>query len=415
MQDIREIVTSQIDLDLLTREYFRKKKEVISGQGVDPYVIQDGREVLQLTSLDYLSLACDPRVLAVAAEALETYGVGSLASPIVSGTLDIHLELRKKLSEYMVAPDSIVFTSGMLTNIGTIPAIIDSQFRYVVNRPEKATRAIFTDSLSHESIRMACSLAKAQGVNVFTYRHNDIKHLEHLLDGHIASLNMIVTDAVFSMEGDIAYLKEITQLAESYRSANHKIVVYADDAHGVGVLGANGRGACEECGVEDKVVRMGVVSKAFGTLGGYIVGDEWFIDYLCYCTTQMFSMGVPAAETAATIKAIEIAQNEPWRRRTVLGHADYLRKNLASNGFEVLGDAHIVSVIIGDEAESSRVAAGLKTRGILCPEIKYPAVAKGRARLRLSPVYKHTRGDLDIFLNALIDLTRSKRTLLKVG
>ncbi len=405
--DLRKVIHRQIDLAGLKKNHMRAEKEVIDGQGVEPYVVQDGKKMLQMTSLDYLSLASDSRVIDAGCKAMKEYGVGSLPSPIVTGTLDIHIQLRKLLASYMNEEDAIVFSSGMLTNIGTIQAIIDPIYRYAINRPEKTQRVIFADALNHESIKMACWLAENRGVAVHTYRHCDIQHLDHLMCHHAGDLNLIVTDAMFSMEGDIAPLKPITQIAESFRTSQRQVVVYVDDAHGVGVLGDNGRGACELCGVEQDVVRMGVVSKAFGTLGGYIVGPEWFIDFLCYSSSQIFSMGVPAAETASTITAINIAISEPWRRQKLLENSEYLRKNLIEAGFEVLGDVHIISVIIGGEKESSQMAAGLKKNGILCPEIKYPAVALGKARMRISPVSAHSKSDLDLFLNVFVDVAKT--------
>lgn len=409
--DLWDIINSQINLKRLVAGYFRPSLKVITGQSVDPKVVLDGREVLQFTSLDYLSLANDPRVIDAAVRALMIYGVGSLASPLVTGTLDIHIELQRTLSRFMNAESAVVFTSGMLTNLGSIPAIINSQFRFVINKPERVKRCVFLDKLCHESIRMACDLVRVHGVQVYKYNHLDVDHLNHLMKLHAGELNVIITDAVFSMEGDVAPLPEIVNVANAHRSRGCRVIVYVDDAHGVGVLGANGRGVCEVFNVEEQVIRMGVVSKAFGTLGGFVVGDEWFIDYLCYCTTQMFSMSVPAAETAAAITAIEIAKKEPWRRERVLSSAEYLRDQLGSLGFEVLGNTHIISVVIGDEDESTRVSAELEQMGVLCPEIKSPAVPMGRARLRLSPTYNHTQEDLDRFIDSLSKVASKKKVL----
>ncbi len=399
--DVREIIGSQIDLAKLSSKYFRPKIDVLSGQGVGAYVVQDGQEVLHLTSLDYLSLATDNRIIEAAIDAARIYGIGSLASPLVSGTLDIHLDLRRELADYMAAEGSCVFSSGMLTNIGCIPAIIDSQFRHVVNRPERATRAIFADEYDHACIKIASEAVKSHGVEIWKYRHCDAEHLELLMTKHCCDLNLIITDAFFSMEGDLAPLQQIVDIAKSFRAENRHVAVYTDDSHGVGVLGSNGRGTCELLGVENEVVRMGVISKAFGTMGGFVTGDKWLMDYLSYSTTQMFSMGVPPMIAAATIEALRIARQEPWRRETLLKHASYLRGNLRTMGYEVLGEHHVVSVIIGDEEESTRAADMLKGAGILCPEIKFPAVPMGRARLRVTPVCGHTKEDLDRFLDVM--------------
>lgn len=407
--DLWDVINTQVPIGELEKHY--PAKRVIKGQCVEPYVIRDGRCFLQFASLDYLSLANHPKVKQAAIDAINEYGIGSLASPLATGTIDIHLLLRDKLANYMGTESAVVFTSGMLTNIGAITAIIDSQFRFMFGRPSRATRTIFTDELNHQSIHMACDIAKARGAEVYTYRHSDIHHLAHLVEQKSGDLSLIITDALFSMNGDKAPLAEIVRVAESFQSEKRKIVIYADDAHGVGVLGANGRGTIEECGVENDVVRMGVISKSFGTLGGYVVGEDWFVNYLRHCTTQMFSMGVPASETAATIVALDIAQKEPWRRQTVLAHAKYLRDNLISSGFEVLGDTHIVPVVIGDETEAGCFAQELERCGILAPEIRYPIVPKGRALIRLAPVFDNTKADLDLLLNAFFDIARKSNVL----
>lgn len=400
MSRMRRILSQQLNLYELENRY--PPERIITGQGIEPYVVRDGRKMLQFSGLDYLGLATDPRVEQAAIDAIKEYGVGALASRLTTGTLDIHRVLEARLAEFMCAEDAVVFTSGMLTNLGTLPAVICPPLSLLVPGPkQKAKRSIFIDELSHASLKDATWLARWGRTGVYEYRHSNMGALQESLQKFRGDFNLIVTDGVFSMDGDIAPLNEIVQLAEEFDAA-----IYCDDAHGVGVIGQNGRGACELCGVESSIdIRMGVISKAFGTLGGYIVGDAWFIRYLRHCRTQIFSMGVPAAEAAATIKALEIARQEPWRRAKVLAHADYLRSNLLEMGFNTLGNmTQIVPVLIGEENLARQIEIELDKRDILSPMVEYPSTPIGKARLRLFPTALYEKHHLDQFLNAMAEI-----------
>jgi 7-keto-8-aminopelargonate synthetase-like enzyme len=307
----------------------------------------------------------------------------------------------------MGSEDAVIFMTGMLANLGCIPAMINSPYRSFMRGEGSSKSAIFADDRCHESLRMACDLCKAHGVEIRKYHHGSYSNLDELITRFGRDNNLVITDGVFSMDGDIAPLKEITDVAEYHNSKDHRTVVYVDDAHGIGILGANGRGVTELLGVEDKVVVMGVLSKAFGTLGGFVIGDKWFTDYLSYCSTHMFSLALPPAETAATIEAIKIVAEEPYRAQKILKDADFLRSSLRLRGYEVLGDkTQIVFIVIGDEHESARVSATLEDEGILCPEIKFPAVGLGRAGLRITTTYEHTQDDLDRFLEKFYKVSR---------
>ncbi len=403
---LREIIESQIDLKGLAQNHFRPQLKVADGQAVGSHVIFKGRDCLQLTGQDYLGLTTDPRVID-AAESTRAYGIGALGSAIITGTLDLHLHLQKSLSGFMGSEDAVIFTTGMLANLGCIPAVIKSPYRAFMRGYGNSKSAIFADDRSHESLRMACDLCKAHGVEIHKYHHCDYNHLDELITSFGRDNNLVITDGTFSMDGDIAPLKEITDVAEHHCQRGLRTVVYEDDAHGIGVLGANGRGVAELLDVEDKLIVMGVLSKAFGTLGGFVIGDKWFTDYLSYCSTHMFSLALPPAETAATIESIRIVAGEPYRAQKILKDADYLRLSLRQNGYEVLGDkTQIVFIVIGDENESARISSALEDEGILCPEIKFPAVSPGRAGLRVTTTYSHTQDDLDDFLNKFYKVTR---------
>ncbi len=406
MSRLAKLLNEQLDMTELQKHY--PTERIITGQGVLPCVIRDGKKMLQFSGLDYLGLATDPRIEEAAIDAIREYGVGALASRLTTGTLDIHRELEKKLAGFMGAEDATVFTSGMMTNLGTVPAVICSSL-ILLCPGEKAhgARTIFIDELSHASLQDATILARWGKTKKIEYKHCDTNDLRQKVAKFGTDLNLIITDGVFSMDGDVAPLNEIAEIARESGS-----VIYCDDAHGVGVLGENGRGTCELLSVEDQVdVRMGVISKALGTMGGFIAGDAWFIKYLRHCRTQMFSMGLPAAETAATIKAIEIAQNEPWRRQRVLQSADYLRSNLEALGYNVLNStSQIVPVLLGEEKFAHKVETELENREILSPILKYPSTPKGMARLRLFPTALHTKEQLDYFLNAMSDIAVSMKT-----
>ena len=405
---LRRILDSQIDLAGLTDGYFRSELKIPDGQAVDSHVSFKGHDCLQFSGQDYLSLTQDPRVIQAGIDAMQKYGVGALGSPVVTGTLDLHIELQQSIARFMNAEGAIVFTTGMLTNLGCIPAIINSPYRVVMGSSGRGKRrAIFADEKIHESLRMACDLCEVHGVKVHKYEHGNYAHLDSLMNKFGCESNLILTDSVFSMDGDIAPLKEIVQVAESQSQEGRLTAIWADEAHGVGILGENGRGVCEMLGVEDKVITMGVLSKAFGTLGGFAVGPKWLTDYLAYCSTHMFSLSLPPAETAASIAAIKIVSEEPYRRERLLASVGFLRQALVDAGFKVLGDGtQIIFVVIGDEAESTRISALLEEEGILCPEIKFPAVGMGQAGLRLTPTFNHSDADLERFLDKFFEITR---------
>lgn len=406
MDILREIVSSQVDLETLLGKYFPEVK-VSEGQAVDSHVMVKGQKCLQLAGQDYLSLTIDPRVIDAAVHATKEYGIGALGSPIVAGTVDLHVELQKVLAQFMGTESAVIFTTGMLTNVGCIPTIISSPYRMIARGTNRSgKRVIFMDEKSHASIHMATDLCKVHGVQVHSYKHVNYEDLDHRIKQFGRDYNLVVTDGVFSMDGDIAPLREIVQVAESHSNAGRKTAIYVDDAHGIGILGKNGRGTCELLGVERKVITMGVLSKAFGTLGGFVVGPKWLTDYLAYSSTHVFSLSLPSAETAASITAIKIVREEPYRREKLLANADFLRRALIEKGFKVLGkDTQIVFVVIGDVEEAKKISVQLEEESIWCPTIGFPAVPIGQAGLRLTPTYNHELPDLEYFLDKFYKIT----------
>lgn len=407
METLRKIIESQVNLKGLNR-FLHAETKVLNGQSANTYVDIGGKRYLQLTGQDYLSLTNDPRVKRMSIEAIEKYGLGALGSPMVTGTLDLHLRLQSDIAHFTKTEGALLFLNGTLANIGCIPAIINSEYRLLARGTQpKSKRVIFADERIHKSLQMACDLCAAHGVAVYKYNHNNYDHLGHLLGTLGGDNNLVITDGVFSMDGDIAPLKEIVEIAESYTEAGKRTVVYEDDSHGWCILGNEGRGTAELLGVEGKVITMGVLSKALGgALGGFICGPKWLMDYLAYCSTHVFSLSLPPGDAAASIAAIQIVQDEPHRRRVLLENVEFLRVALKEAGFKVLGDGtQIIYIVIGDEMESSRISAKLEEEGILCPEIKCPAVSVGQAGLRFTPTFNHTREDLNFLLEKLFKIT----------
>jgi len=399
---LQRVIDAQVDLGRFNRRYppeLYPPSVTTYGQCVEPRIVIDGCEFLQFNSLDYLGLATDGRVIEAGVEAMRKYGVGALPSRIADGSLDVHRELEATVADYMKADDAVVFTAGMFANIGSIPAILASHLPRLVGRPPRRTKkAYFADRLCHESFRIAREVVKARGVATLTFNHNDMGHLDHLMVRHEADLMAVLVDGVYSMDGDVADLNGLVEICE-----DHGAILYVDDAHGVGVQGEEGRGVCELRGVEDRVdIRMGVLSKAFGVLGGFVVGPPWFMRWLRLCETQMFTMAIPAAESASTTAAIRIAQAEPWRRQRVKELANYMRGRLQDIGYDTLASTtHIVPVLLGDELYAREVSAFLRSRGILAPCLEAPASPPGMARLRLFPSARHTVEDCDTFLDAM--------------
>lgn len=395
---LREVI--EIQLDVQTMSDFYPAERIIHGQEVRPYIIIDGREVLQFASLDYLGLSTDKRVIEAGVAALRKYGTGALASRLVSD-LDIHREMELKVAEFMGTEDSVVFTSGSNANLGAIPAVVASPLAMLCpGSNPRATRAVFVDALAHASVNDGIQLTRCNGLRRMVY--HTLEQLATMIEKNHADINVIITDGIFSTTGQVAPLNEICKIAEKYGA-----VVYVDDSHAIGVLGPNGRGTCELLGVEEEVdVKMGVISKALGTMGGFIAGDAWFIEYLRHSRPQIHSMPLPPAESAATIKAIEIAQSEPWRRENILKLAQILRNGFLEIGYDILGSTtQVVPILIGDELTARRFADELyNERGIFCPPFEYPAVPKGQAVLRFCPSALHEEKDITRLLDALKDM-----------
>ncbi|MEE9615335.1 MAG: 8-amino-7-oxononanoate synthase [Thermodesulfobacteriota bacterium] len=349
-----------------------------------PKVLIDGREVVLLCSNDYLGLSCHPEVKEAAVKAVERYGVGAGASRLVSGTMEPHIELEETVRKFQGTEAALVFNSGWHANTGLIPALAGHGDE------------IFSDKLSHASIIDGSALSRAK---VRRYPHLDTDALEGFLKNSTARKKLIITEGIFSMDGDLAPLKDIAGLADRYGA-----MLYVDDAHGVGVLGENGTGTLEHTGVEGPhIVRMGTFGKALGTFGAFIAGDKELMELLVTrARAFVYSTALPPAVCAATIKAMEIVEREPERRARLLDYADYIRGELKGAGLDTLdSEAHIIPLKTGDAQRTMEITARLLDKGVFVQGIRPPTVPEGTSRLRITPTAAHAREEIDLALSAI--------------
>ena len=384
-----EILRVARENDLLP--YFR----LLEGPAA-PVVMMEGAERIMLGGNNYLGLTGDERVKAAARDALDRYGTGVTGSRFMNGTLPIHLELERELADWMGTEDALVFTAGYLANVGCIATLLDPG------------DTVICDSGDHASILDAVSMSRAR---IRPFRHNKMEKLEKMLtraadDGGGV---LVVVDGVFSMEGDLANIPEIARLAKA-----HGARLMVDEAHGVGVLGERGTGACELFGVEDGVdLRMGTFSKSLASCGGFIAGPAEVIDFLrIQSRAFMFTASAVPAAVGAALGALRVIRSEEGKdlMRRVLENARYLHEGLAARGFEVeeptqLPDGSqlitpIVPVLIGDDLTAAVFWKALFDAGVYVNVALYPAVPRGGALLRTSVTATHERAHLDRALEA---------------
>lgn len=383
---------SSLDADLadrlaeLERAGLRRALRSVVRQA-DGIVVVEGRSAIDFSSNDYLGLAADPRIAQAAARALADAGTGAGAARLISGNHPLHDRLEREIAAFKQAPAALLFPSGYAANTGAIPALI--------GRGD----AVYSDALNHASLIDGCRLSRAE-LRVFP--HRDLDALDRLLredEGRFAR-RMIVVDGVFSMDGDLFPLDRLVELARA-----HDAWTYVDDAHGTGVMGPNGRGAAEHFGVEDAIdVRMGTLGKALGTAGAFIAGSERLREWLMNRARPfVFTTGAPPALAAATLEALRIACDEPWRRERLRDNARTLRDGLAALGHAAPGEAdgHIIPVLTGDAGKTMRIGAALRERGLLVGAVRPPTVPAGGSRLRITVSAAHTAEQIGRLLEAL--------------
>jgi 8-amino-7-oxononanoate synthase len=354
---------------------YRRMRMVSGPQG--PHVVLDGKPVLLLCSNNYLGLADHPRVREAAADAAMRWGAGAGASRLVSGNMTLHRRLEERLAAFKGTQSALLFGSGYLANIGVVPALA------------RRGELVFSDELNHASIIDGCRLS---GAETFVYRHADLDHLAWGLRNADGRGALIVTDGVFSMDGDIAPLEEIVELAR-----HHDVRVMVDDAHGTGTLGPGGRGTVAAAGLEGEVdVIVGTLGKALGSYGAFVACDGALARYLVNSARALiFSTGLPPASAAAAIAALELIGEQPRRVERLAANADALRAALAREGFDVAGsETQIVPLIVGDADLALRICEAALESGVFAQAIRPPTVPEGTSRLRLAVMASHTRTEL---------------------
>ncbi len=369
------------ELQALRDDDLYRAPRVFEGRA-DRVVVKDGRELLCLASNNYLGLTADEAVIRAASEATLRYGTGSGASRLVSGTMELHVRLEEELALFKKTEAALLFGTGFAANLGTITALVGFE------------DVIYTDRLNHASIIDGSRLSKAR---LEIYSHTDAEDLENRLarnrDRDPGKRRLIVTDGVFSMDGDLAPLPEILNLAETYDAW-----VLIDDAHATGVIGPNGAGTADYYGVDSpRLIRLGTLSKAFGGEGGFVAGPADLVDYLRHKARPFVFSTAPSPATVATaLKALEIVRTEPHRRERLRANAGRMREGLRSLGYSVPGGpTPIIPVMIGDPGRAVTLSKALESRGVLAPAIRPPTVPEGTSRLRVTVMATHTDSDID--------------------
>ena len=357
-----------------SQQLYRNTKEISSAQAA--HIIYQGQSRLMLASNDYLGLIDHPEIKESAKEAINTYGVGSGGSRLTTGTLPLHNQLEAALANFKHTEKALLFNTGYMANVGIISAlgIKDS--------------IIFSDELNHASIIDGCRLSHAKTV---VYKHNDMKDLAEKLQEHAGCQGLIVTDAVFSMGGDIAPLPDIMALAEQYH-----VLTMVDEAHATGVIGATGRGIVEHFDLNRQPdVLMGTLSKALAAEGGYVCGSQLLIDYLRNTArSYIFSTSLSPAVLAAATKALELLENQPSMVHQLQENTRIFCKTLQQEGIEAHSNTAIVPIVLHDEELALRAAEELNRQNIFISPIRYPTVPKGQAMLRAALMATHTPEEL---------------------
>lgn len=373
-------------------EFLKENLEDLKGKGLyntieplesanGPLIKIGGKELINLSSNNYLGLATDKRLKDVASEAIDKYGVGAGAVRTINGTLELHVRLEEKLAQFKHTEAAIAYQSGFNCNMAAISAVMDKN------------DAILSDELNHASIIDGCRLSRAK---IIRFNHSDMEDLRTKAKAATESGQynkiMVITDGVFSMDGDIAKLPEIVEIAEEF-----DLITYVDDAHGSGVLG-NGAGTVKHFGLSDKVdFQIGTLSKAIGVVGGYVAGKQELIDWLKVRSRPfLFSTSLTPADVAASIKAIEILMESNELNEMLWDNANYLKKGLSELGFNIgESETPITPCIIGDEVKTQQFSKRLYEEGVYAKAIVFPTVPQGTGRVRNMPSAAHTKEMLD--------------------
>ena len=370
---------------LEAKEKEQNKRSIKVYEPIDAVrVKRNNLEFIMMASNNYLGLTHDLRVQQAAKYAVEQYGTGSGGARLTSGTFPLFNELELGIADFKYTEQALVFNTGYMANVGTITALMNKN------------SIIISDELNHASIIDGCRLS---GARIERYNHKDIEHAEHILKNYKSSHKMIITDGVFSMDGDIAPLDKLYELGKEYNA-----LLMVDDAHSTGVLG-NGRGTAHHFGLIDVDVQLGTLSKALGSVGGYVAGRKELIEYLVnYSRSFIFSTALSPADIGAALEALTIVKNEPLVVEQLNENTAYMANKLQSMGIECDDETPIFPIIVGDNERALSLAHELEARGIIITAIRPPTVPVGESRLRMTVTAAHSQEQLDYVANTLRDL-----------
>lgn len=370
------------ELDRLREQELSRTMTVLEGPQTT-VVEAEGRPQRLFSSNNYLDLANDPEVKAAACEALEQYGVGAGGSRLTTGTGPLHVRLEEELARFKGREAALVFNTGYMANVGILSALMGQG------------DVIFSDQLNHASIIDGCRLS---GAEVVVYRHNDMADLEDKLRAYRGRKGLIVSDGVFSMDGDLVPLYKLVELAKRY-----EVRTMIDEAHATGVVGATGRGTEEHYHMEGSVdVLMGTLSKAVGSEGGFVCGSRELIQYLINkARSFIFSTALSPVTMAAGLRGLQKIQEEPQRVAQLRDNMAFLCRELGRYGIHAQSDSAILPIVVGEEKKAMAAMEALKERGYYVSAIRYPTVARGSARLRVALMSSHTREELAGLAQAL--------------
>lgn len=350
----------------------------------DKVTVIDGKKVLLMSSNNYLGLCNHHKVKQAAIDAINEYGLGSGGSRLTTGSYDLHKKLEEKIAKFKGCEAALVFNTGYMANLGVISAICDQDY------------SIFSDELNHASIIDGCRLSKG---NIIVYKHNNVKDLEYKIKSINPKKGIIVTDSVFSMDGDIANIPDIVKIAKKYN-----LLTMVDDAHATGVIGKNGKGSSEyfSCNVD---ITVGTLSKAIGSEGGFVCANKKIIDYLKNkARSFIFSTSLSPAVINGAIASFDILENDNSLVEKLQSNVSYLCKGLRDIGFDINSESPIIPIIIGEEHKAMDFSKSLLEEGIYIPAIRYPTVNKGESRLRITVMATHDYNDIDFVIQKISEV-----------
>jgi glycine C-acetyltransferase len=366
------------DLDSLKEQGLFKNIKTIES-AIGPEIVIEGKTLLNFCSNNYLGFANNDRLKKAAKEAIDKYGVGPAAVRTIAGTMSLHRELETKLAQFKGVEDVIALPGGLLANVATIPVLVGEG------------DVIFSDELNHASIIDGCRLTKAE---IIRFTHGDVNGLEEKLKGYVGNgKKLIITDGVFSMDGDIAPLPKIVEVAEKYSA-----MVYVDDAHGEGVLGSHGKGVVDHFGLHGRVdVEIGTLSKAFGVVGGFVAGKKLIVELLRQKARPfLFSSASTPADVGASIEAVKVLEESDAPVKKLWENADYFKGKMSEMGFDIgHSQTPIIPVMLGEVTLAQNFSKSLFENGVFAVALGYPTVPMGKARIRVMISAAHTKAQLD--------------------